>query len=318
MRYRVILIIMGVLLLAGFAIVIYSGLNEPSGAATGEAGGCGGGPAVGDEDVAPDLILGGDVGEAQLPVMLTYQAPAGTASCPTLVLEPADMVATFEDSCKEPGMVRVWDLTAGDQAAVLEAYQATRDSACNSKECLTVLLPTQETHNINLESPMREQIRSLLDKAVDVPAEEAMGTQKPQPTAPAQTGSSVLTLKAEQGADFGSGALVDPGHPLKADLVCYAGSNSLDCQAGAGPTVADQKHLKLLRTPGGTIASYDSLDQVPTSLPTVSDRDMLRGVKAGTAFVLENNLTESSYTRAWVKKVGPTSMTLEFEVFGAD
>ena len=325
MRHKAILITMVLVLVAGLAVLLHSGLQTPSGAATGEATGCGGDPTAPPDATEPDVILGSGADAPDTPVKITYHAAATEKSCPTLSVEPGDLVAAYEDPCGAPGTIRIWELTPGEAGSLVAAFQAIRDLSCASQDCLTVLTQAEESLNLELEAPMESQIANLLEKAQSVPpTETGEGTPEPEPPEEADPGApaiqpqvSKIVLKAEQGADFASDALIQDGHPLKVDLICYAGSQGLDCQAGAGPTISKQKHLKLFRTPGGTTANFGGLAEVPAELPTDMDRDMINGAEAGWGFVVENNLSDT-YTRAFIKKATQDSITIQYTVFAAD
>jgi len=325
MRYKVMLFTMALVLAAGLAVLVYSGLQTPSGAATGEATGCGGDPTAAPDVADADYILGSAEDDPDAPLKITYQSAATEVSCPSLNVEPVDKVAAYEDPCAEPGAIRIWELSTQEAADLLEAYQEIRDLTCTSDDCLRVLTQAEETLDLELEAPMESQIALLLKKAQSVPP-SGTGEDSPEPEPPAEADPqapgiqqpvSKVTFKAEQGADFAAGTVVTDGHPLKVDLICYAGSLGLDCQAGAGPSISKQKHLKLFKTPGGIIQTFGGLDELPMELPEESDRDMLNGAKAGWGFVLENNLSDT-YTRAFIKKAAQGSITIQYTVFAAD
>ena len=328
MRHKGMLVGMGVVLVAGIAVLVFGGLQTPSGAATGEATGCGGDPTapadVPDEEDA-NYILGAAEADQDSPVKITYQGVATEVSCPTLNVEPMDQVASFEDPCAEPGVIRVWELSSQEAAGLVNAYQAIRDSACTSKDCLTVLTQAEQTLDLEMEAPMESQIALLIKKAAAVPPTDT-GEEDPEivPPAVADPGTpmsqeqiSQVTFQAEQGVDFAAAAVILDGHPLKVDLICYAGSKGLDCQAGAGPTISKQKHLKLFRTPGGVTQTFGSIQELPAGIPSDMDRDMVNGAEAGWGFVIENNLSDT-FTRVFIKKATEDSITLQFQVFSAD
>ena len=325
MRYKAMLGAMVLVLMAGLALLINSGLQAPSGAATGEATGCGGDPTAPMDAAEADYVLGSAEGDPDTPVKITYKGAATEKSCPTLSVEPGDLVAAFEDPCADPGAIRIWELTPGEAGSLIAAFQAIRDLNCTSQDCLNVLTQAEESLHLELEAPMEAQIANLLKKAQTVPP-TGTGEEAPEPEPPAEADPgapliqqqvSQVTFKAEEGVDFAGDAVIKDGHPLKVDLICYAGSQGLDCQAGAGPTISKQKHLKLFRTPGGTIETFGGVTELPTDLPLDADRDMLNGAEAGWGFVLENNLSKT-YTRAFIKKATQDSITIQYVVFAAD
>jgi len=325
MRNKVMLITMGLALVVGIAVLVFGGLQTPSGAATGEATGCGGDPTAPSDVDEADYILGAAEAEQDSPVKITYQGVATEVSCPTLSVEPMDQVVSFEDPCAEPGVIRVWELSSQEAAGLVSAYQAIRDRTCASKDCLTVLTQAELTLDLEMEAPMKSQIALLLKKAMSVPPTDT-GEEDPEVIPPAEADPEVpmiqhqvsqVTFKAEQGVDFAAATVVQDGHPLKVDLICYAGSKGLDCQAGAGPTISKQKHLKLFRTPGGVTETFGSIQELPADIPADMDRDMINGAEAGWGFVIENNLSDT-FTRVFINKATEDSITLQFEVFSAD
>ena len=325
MRHKAILITMGLALVAGIAVLVFGGLQTPSGAATGEATGCGGDPTTPLDVDEADYVLGTAETDQDSPVKITYQGVATEVSCPTLNVEPMDQVASFEDPCAEPGVIRVWELSSQEAAGLVKAYQAIRDHSCTSQDCLTVLTQAEQTLDLELEAPMESQIALLLKKAKSVPPTDT-GEEDPEVVPPAeaepelpmiQQQISQVTFKAEQGVDFAAGSLVADGHPLKVDLICYAGSKGLDCQAGAGPTISKQKHLKLFHTSGGVTQTFGSIQELPADIPSDVDRDMINGAETGWGFVIENNLSDT-FTRVFIKKATKDSITLQFQVFSAD
>ena len=325
MRHKAILATMALILVAGLAVLLHSGLQTPSGAATGEATGCGGDPTAPVDTAEADYIIGSAGDDLDTPLKITYQSASTEMSCPTLSVEPVDQVVAYEDSCAEPGAIRVWDLTSVEAAGLLEAFQAIRDRACASQDCVQVLTQADKTLDLELEGAMESAIVLLMKKAQSVePTETGEETPEPDPPEEANPEAPVIQqeilnviLKAEAGADFASGAVIKDGHPLKVDLICYAGSDGLDCQAGAGPSISNQKHLKLFRNAGGVIETFGSVSELPTVLPTETDRDMINGAEAGWGFVLENNLSDT-YTRALIKKATEDSITIQYTVFAAD
>jgi hypothetical protein len=321
------LLIMCAVLGGGLGLLLYSGLRSPSGAATGDAAGCGGDPLAAPDAEETGYILGTAASDPDAPVKISWKGAQNEVSCPALTAEPVDQVASWEDPCAEPGTIRVWELTAQEATALVEAYQAIRDRTCTSADCLHVLTQADKTLDLELEAPMEAQIALLLKKAGSVPPTSTGETPPPEaqppeeaqvdpPTPPPQTSS--VTFGPEEGVDFAAATVVQPGHPLKTDLICYAGSQGLDCQAGAGPSISQQKHLRLFRTPGGVIQTFGGLAAVPQGVvPGAADRDMVNGATAGWGFVVENNLSDS-YARVWIKKATESSITLQFQVFSAD
>jgi hypothetical protein len=296
--------LLALVLVAVAAIFTATRYAGPRGAATGDAGGCGGSPVVGDDLVdAPDAGPSELPGEAAMPSQIIYRQLVDGQVCGRMTIEPMDHVAAFDDLCGGNGQPVVVELDEATAKALLAGYQSISHQQCAEGECppgesVEVLTQSETTLVLPLLPPLREPVEKVL----------AQATEEAAPAAPT---SAVLTLQPETGAVFANGQALPEASPLKVDLICYASSKSVDLQAGAGPTMANQKLLKLFRTPGGTTAKFGSLAELPDDLPQAGDRDMVHHAQAGMGFVVENNVS-SGHARVFVKEASTEKVVLEY------
>lgn len=295
-----------VVLTAAAILVTASRYVGPQGAATGEAGGCGGDPG-GYAEIQGGYDIRFEAEAALIPAQITYHLLEEGQICGRITIEPEDRVATFDNLCLADEPPIVLDLDDAAAQAVLAGALQLLLQPCDETDCppgsrVEVLTQNEEILLLPFQSPLRESVESVLQQVV------AAG---PPPKAAPQ--SATLTLSPEGGALFGTGTVLPEASPLKVDLICYASSKSVDLQAGAGPTMAKQKHLKLFRTPGGTTAKFGSIAELPAELPEDDDRDMVHHAQAGNGFVVENNIS-GGYTRLFVKEASTTKVVLEYLV----
>jgi hypothetical protein len=322
-KLLVLLLVLAVALVAAAVLVTRARYEGPAGAATGNGGGCGNDYGeesdVGEEE-AGVVLADGDDDEA--PAQVTYRQLVGGVNCLVLTIEPADRIATVDDLCTEGADPHVLDLDDEQAAQIVKAYAALKPSRCDSASCQTgerveILTSAEEKFFLPFQSPLREPVEKLLALYGEATAgEETEGGSGGGPAeAPpaAASPAAELTLLPEQGAVFANSAAVGQASPLKVDLICYASSKTVDLQAGAGPTMAKQKHLKLFRTPGGTAATFGGLQELPADLPADDDRDMVHNAEGLMGFVVENNVSPG-YTRVWVKEASAGNVVLQYQV----
>jgi hypothetical protein len=302
-------VLLVVLLGVAAVLVMNTRYREPRGAAAGGASGCGGGEE--QEPAVPDAGAASweDVVQGLAPAQIHYYVYQGDKPCTHVSIEPGDSVASVEDLCR--GLeVQVYDLTDEQSKGVLAAFEALKESDCVScppPERFEVLMSDEKTRYLPYADPLKPFVQQFLSQYSQ---EAGLGTEGAKDVAPAAS----MTLKPEFGARFAESTAEAQSSPLSADLICYASSQTVDLQAGAGPTMAKQKHLKLFRTPGGTVQKFGSLDEVPAEIPADTDRDMVHHAKAGNGFVVENNVSPG-YTRVFIKDAGEGYVVLEYQMF---
>ncbi|MGM0577832.1 MAG: hypothetical protein ACQEXJ_19050 [Myxococcota bacterium] len=112
------------------------------------------------------------------------------------------------------------------------------------------------------------------------------------------------TIQADQGVDFGTGAVVD-GIAVS-DLYATA-SDGLRLTAG-GPNQANARNVRWFQKNGGH-RTFASLDEVPgTPLPT--SNYPLPNARTGYGFIVANQ--RGGYTRGWIREADAGSVTVEF------
>lgn len=128
--------------------------------------------------------------------------------------------------------------------------------------------------------------------------------------------TGTVTLGIDGGVVFGTGAVLAKGHDLKTDLMAYKSGAGLDLKAGIPQGTTTRRPLHVLKTPGGTDATFSSLAEVPVELPSESEANVYaHKVKAGMGLVLRNNISEG-HTVVWVEAAGgsPARVTLQYRV----
>jgi len=303
------------LLVAAAFLFTLNRYEGPRGAATGGASGCGGEveePQEEPEGEEPVVFGTGEV-EAE-PAQIKYQVKEGEKVCTTLTVEPMDGIASVDDHCGGDGEPAVADLDEATVSAVLSAYAEIKDKVCTSADCppgarVEVLLANEQQRVLKL--PEGSNLKGVLQKILDGTKEVPLDNTPPPVPEPEAV---VVTLAPEQGLSLSDGKILSNASPLKVDLICYASSKTVDLQAGAGPTMAYQKSLKLFRTPGGLAAKFGSLADVPEEAPAETDRDMVHHAQAGNGFSLQGNVSQG-WAVLWVSEASTAGVTLSYQWF---
>ena len=310
MKNRLVLVVAAlvVVLVAVAALVTLTNYEEPRGAAAGAAG-CGGEAVDDDPEVGFEEALQQAAQDPNAPSQITYSKLEGEQPCLKVTVEPLDQVASVEDLCGG-GKLKVYDLDAKTSQAVLNGYYQLLAVECGEGECgpgdrVEVLTVKEETRVLPYESPLSDQLESVLDLYNG----EAETADPPEAEPLVAATLAEVTLKPDQGVVFAGGQVESAASPLKVDIICYASSKTVDLQAGAGPTISKQKHLKLFKTSGGVVQKFEGLDEVPDIFPGSEDRDMVHHAEAGMAFVVENNVS-AGYTKAIVKEASTEEVVL--------
>ncbi len=131
---------------------------------------------------------------------------------------------------------------------------------------------------------------------------------------PKEDGPKEATISTEEGIVFSTGELVE-GHPpfSKTDLyVVTNGPEGPQLKTGATKITEHGSPVNWFMQ-GGIARKWDSLDQVPHTLPTEDSQDTLQHAKYGNGFLVENFLS-SGYTRGFISAATPDSVTIQYEV----
>jgi hypothetical protein len=117
-----------------------------------------------------------------------------------------------------------------------------------------------------------------------------------------------VTLSANDGVDFHTGLVKDPGNYLNSDLFASEnGDSGLKLSTG-GDAPTSGRPIIWFRTPGQTLETYESLEEVP--LVTPEREDPLLHAKPGLGFVLETE--EGDLVRGWLSAADAGSVTIEW------
>lgn len=119
-----------------------------------------------------------------------------------------------------------------------------------------------------------------------------------------------VTLVNDQGIDFASGAVADPGNYANSDI--YATNNG---DAGmklttGGANPAANRPITWFRSGGGIPATFDDLASVP-SAPPPTTYDALVHAKQNNGFLLRAE--NGDLVRGWLEAADASSVTVQWE-----
>ena len=149
---------------------------------------------------------------------------------------------------------------------------------------------------------------------------ETVGAPETSPTAdwegPAASPVSdvfEVTLFKNQGVNFSAGEVVNKGNFANSDLYATAGKHYLKLSPG-GNTSTKGRPLRWFQNSGGFVQTFDSVQDVPLSLPTDADSSKsIVNAKSYIGFVVKNHLSDD-YTRVWIKHGNEDYVTLQFQL----
>ena len=120
------------------------------------------------------------------------------------------------------------------------------------------------------------------------------------------TGDTV-TLQAKQGVSFADGCVQTPGNFLNSDLYVTQGAPYLKLAPGGTSSV------NTVDVRWSTPSTYNSLAEVPDTLPNVDSTSSLPQAKTGIGFVIKNHTTDG-YTKGWIQDGAPETgyVTIQF------
>jgi len=125
--------------------------------------------------------------------------------------------------------------------------------------------------------------------------------------APPDAGTVVVAH--DQGIDFGTGRLRDPGNYSNCDLFATAnGDGGLKLSTG-GDLPTDNRPVTWFRTGGGFPQEFADLGSVPTA-PLPAAVDGLVHAKPGYGFLLLT--ADGDHVRGWLEAASGTSVTLQW------
>lgn len=121
--------------------------------------------------------------------------------------------------------------------------------------------------------------------------------------------AGTITLGRDQGVDFGTGKVRDPGNYANADLFATHNGDAGMKLATGGDNPTHNRAITWFRN-GGLPGQFPDLASVPKApLPTTSDQ--LVHAKTGNGFLLET--ADGDHVRGWLATASATSVTLEWQ-----
>lgn len=127
--------------------------------------------------------------------------------------------------------------------------------------------------------------------------------------------TGAVTLGAEVGVVFESGALVTAADGRTTDLVCHRSGSGFDLKSGIPTTSTDRLPLHWFQSGGGKGQVFASLADVPLTEPGSADRNAYVNDPApGHGFTVKNLKSGGWFTRVWVEAVDSEGVTLRYEI----
>ncbi|MCB9728864.1 MAG: hypothetical protein H6744_14180 [Deltaproteobacteria bacterium] len=123
------------------------------------------------------------------------------------------------------------------------------------------------------------------------------------------TRAGSVTLRAEEGVDFATGAILRPGGFANSDLYVTANGDSFRMSPG-GPSPVKVRDTSWFKTGGGVLRTFDSLAEVPDDLPQPGAGSPLPQAKAHMGFVLQD--MRGGFAKGWVRTLEADSITIEY------
>ena len=119
--------------------------------------------------------------------------------------------------------------------------------------------------------------------------------------------SGTVSLLKNQGVDFATGEVQDPGTFLNSELRLTAQAGKLELRSG-GPTATQERPVNWFKATSG-YEHFDNLDAVPTTpLPTTNQP--LLNAEPGHGFIIER--ADSGYIRGWISDTTDDSVTIVY------
>lgn len=121
--------------------------------------------------------------------------------------------------------------------------------------------------------------------------------------------AGTITLGPDEGVDFFSGKLRDPGNYANSDLIASRNADGLKLSTG-GDSATHSRLVNWFKTGGGVPRTFASLAEVPTDRPGETMNEPLVKAKTGNGFLVER--ADGGYTKGWIASAVGTSITIEF------
>jgi hypothetical protein len=214
-------------------------------------------------------------------VRLEFGAEGSEDGCTAVSILPDDGMAILRNLCADDQRVATVNLS--DDLAEQFAAAADMESGVADGE----FVGTDVASGRLVDVPMTADLEEALEEVFELHAQHGesqpggYSQEEGAPDAPAQTG---VALAMDMGAVFATDAVVD-ADPTKTDLVAYAGFAVI----------------------------FNDLHELPNVALSGADHDLVRNVRAGMGFVVENNVS-GGVTYVWVKQASATKVELAYQL----
>jgi len=122
--------------------------------------------------------------------------------------------------------------------------------------------------------------------------------------------SGTVTLMLEEGIDFNTGVVQQPGNFGNSDLYTSQNGSALKLASG-GSSIVNVRAVTFFQTLGGIYPKYDNIGDVPNVKPT-EDQDLpLPKAAAGNGFTIQN--AAGNYTKGFILEATEFSVTIQYE-----
>ena len=116
-----------------------------------------------------------------------------------------------------------------------------------------------------------------------------------------------VTLLKNQGIDFATGALQDPGNVVNSEIRLTNQSAKLELRSG-GPSTTKERPVNWFSLTSG-YETFSGLEAVPSSpLPAAGQNLPLLNAEAGHGFIVQR--ADLGYVRGWISEVTDDSVTI--------
>ncbi len=240
-------------------------------------------------------------------VRLEFGAEGSEDGCTAVSILPDDGMAILRNLCADDQRVATVNLS--DDLAEQFAAAADMESGVADGE----FVGTDVASGRLVDVPMTADLEEALEEVFELHAQHGesqpggYSQEEGAPDAPAQT---VVALAMDMGAVFATDAVVD-ADPTMTDLVAYAGFAGLDLLPGISDGIPRRLHL--FRNDHGEPVIFNDLHELPNVALSGADHDLVRNVRAGMGFVVENNVS-GGVTYVWVKQASATKVELAYQL----
>ncbi len=122
--------------------------------------------------------------------------------------------------------------------------------------------------------------------------------------------AGTTTITPDQGINFHTGQLQDPGNFKNSDLFATQNGSALKLATG-GDTPTVNNPANWFRSGGGVHETFASLVDVPETTPTDDMTDSLVKAKVGNGFVIRTH--GGLYVRGWIEAASDASVTIQWQ-----